>query len=176
MSHIIINKWNKLRLIVIDKKEGLNRVSLIEILLGWGHDFKNSKDKVILGLYISYIKYYDDLNLNGYNFEQIWYNLDSIITNDIINSKLDYYQTPIMVVSDVLRELFVFKSNRFCKKCNEDYMRVYMDLDYIPIFECDKCLNTENLSGERVLLLKEANLLPATPKVIKIFNIHPMPI
>lgn len=146
-------------------------INLCERLLEWAIDFR--KDKNYQDLYKFYIEYFNNIDLELYNFEERWYSFP-IILKQLIDIKDADATMKLIVprVGYVLHEILIYKSNRPCKYLEEDDLRVFFSSDTEKFFfSCDGCGYSENIEGEAEEILSVC--LPATAEQIKMLNIMP---
>lgn len=175
MSNIVERRWRNLIGQVAKRRNSITRDALLYDLYLWLESFNMPKDKVVSKLYDNYVSWMNSLELSDYKFDEYWYVLTDIIDYDLVNLNLNSFGYPIIQVSHVVYNMITFKSNVWCPKCNDDYLRVLSNIYKDKIYyKCDICLYLSNDNFEPVSL--DDDLIPAPNYLVYSYGISVMPL
>lgn len=161
---LFLKLWIDLRDKVEQNKQSITPLVIYQMCSEWTAKIKNSNSLRIKKLYSLYLAYFEEYNINSYQFSVRWFSLQDLIDFDLLHPSVDNLEYVIVRCRRIMWEVLVFKSNRPCKNCDND-LRVMMDKSMSDIFFCcDDCGYVENLSGESLVTLK-GQLSPITPEI-----------
>ncbi|MGH1437851.1 MAG: hypothetical protein ACRBG0_25660 [Lewinella sp.] len=172
----IRKEWQLIQQSVLDEQFNIDRNILIKMIFGLLKKMKSSiiqEDKVLYGKYLSY---YENIDLSDYHFRFLWFDLKEFLQYQVLRKTPSNTGILIQRIRDIIRELIVYKSNRLCKRCGDDDLRVFAKppTNTEPIlvaFICDCCNYTEGLDERMMTPTK--GYFPAKAEIIERFGIAP---
>ncbi len=166
MNILLKREWSSLRRVLEYEIHyfGLDSAKFADIVMNFGIDTRNFRDKKITKQYENCIGFFKELDIKEYNFENKWYDFDNLLSKRMFRVLDRDSDSLISELGHILTEIFIYKSD--IPDLADGYYRVYSDLNREKIFyiadvagsDMDINLNTIEIN-ERVI--------PATAKLVK---------
>ena len=173
MRHLAKVKWNGLKDKIKSNRKVVDGDYLLHEIINWKRFFYSCKDVKSVSLYESYLSRFDELDFSKFRFQNSWYDIDDLIEYDLLCVHEKTLEHIVINAGSLIWELIVYKSDRSCKNCDGDYLRVLVDKNRHVFFACDICSHVENLEGKKIS--NQNKLYPITPDIVNELSISPAP-
>lgn len=172
MNILLRKEWRNLRQKIEDKRNNGKFDALIfsEIVIEHIRNFDVYNDKKIKMNYVKNLKFFENLNIQEYNFKTKWYNFDNMLNNyvfEILDKESDRF---IDIIRDSLTEILIYKSNIPSPE-GPYYYRVYSDLKKEKIYYISDFIGEAFDINLEEIKIKE-RVIPAPAYLIDKYNIE----
>ena len=167
----LLNSWNDLRNRIAQDKKSITPISIFRLCSDWALKIMHSNSSKNKELYNLYLAYFQEYNIERYQFSETWYYLPDLIDFDLLKPTAENLENIVVRCRYFMWEILVFKTNRPCKNFDNN-LRAMIDKNENVFFCCDDCGHIENIIGEKMNSLNY-QLSPITPDLQKRLSLKP---
>jgi hypothetical protein len=167
----LLNSWKDLKNIIAQDKISITPILIFRLCSDWAFKIMHSHSSKNKELYNLYLAYFQEYNIERYQFSERWYNLAYLIDFELLKPQATKLENIVVWCRFVMWEILVFKTNKPCRNCDDD-LRAMIDKKEDVFFCCDYCGYIENFVGEE-LEYRIYHLSPITPELQKRFSLKP---